>query len=269
MGAAGPARAARRLVAPTGRHRGGRPAARPAGGLTRTGSGRQRLSGAPRPRLAASDRRPVGPSREWRRGESNPNPRLAGSTEGWFGTVGCDWRPYLTSAFADGRSRLSLVDFDDSADHLRTGATAAVASDTALTTAPAPTPAGASPTAPAAGRALRVPAGWACGPPFPRHCGVGGGRVMGGGVDPRLTAQSCLTRSGLTSSIRWWRWRVLRPRSVELVDALGLGQHGAPLVVLRWGVAANGGGSLCSVRCGRSRGPTWRPRRGFGRRAFA
>jgi hypothetical protein len=27
--------------------------------------------------------------------------------------------------------------------------------------------------------------------------------------------------------------------------------------------------SLCGVRCGRSRGPTWRPRRGFGRRAFA
>ena len=33
--------------------------------------------------------------------------------------------------------------------------------------------------------------------------------------------------------------------------------------------AMNGGGSLCGVRCGRSRGPTWRPRRGFGPRAFA
>ncbi len=39
--------------------------------------------------------------------------------------------------------------------------------------------------------------------------------------------------------------------------------------VTLWGVAANGGGSHCGVRCGRSRGPTWRPRRGFGRRAFA
>jgi len=35
------------------------------------------------------------------------------------------------------------------------------------------------------------------------------------------------------------------------------------------GGAANGGGSLGGVRCGRSRGPTWRPRRGFGRRASA
>ena len=33
--------------------------------------------------------------------------------------------------------------------------------------------------------------------------------------------------------------------------------------------AMNGGGSLCGVRCDRSRGPTWRPRRGFGPRAFA
>jgi hypothetical protein len=39
--------------------------------------------------------------------------------------------------------------------------------------------------------------------------------------------------------------------------------------VTLWGVAANGGGSLRGVRCGRSREPTWRPRRGFGRRAFA
>src|SRR3954454_16509667 len=38
---------------------------------------------------------------------------------------------------------------------------------------------GASPTAPAAGRALRVPAGWACGPPFPRRCAVGEEPVMG------------------------------------------------------------------------------------------
>jgi hypothetical protein len=45
--------------------------------------------------------------------------------------------------------------------------------------------------------------------------------------------------------------------------------RGTRRFVTLWGVAANGGGSLCGVRCGRSRGPTWRPRRGFGRRAFA
>jgi hypothetical protein len=32
---------------------------------------------------------------------------------------------------------------------------------------------------------------------------------------------------------------------------------------------SDGGGGLCDVKCGRSRGPTWRPRRGFGRRVFA
>ena len=46
-------------------------------------------------------------------------------------------------------------------------------------------------------------------------------------------------------------------------------QPGTRRFVTLWTVAADGGGSLCGVRCGRSRGPTWRPRRGFGRRVFA
>jgi hypothetical protein len=52
-----------------------------------------------------------------------------------------------------------------------------------------PTPAGASPTAPVAGRALRVPAGWACGPPFPRPVQSEASRLGGRGETPRRTVR--------------------------------------------------------------------------------
>ncbi len=45
------------------------------------------------------------------------------------------------------------------------------------------------PTAPAAGRALRVPAGWACGPPFPRPVQSEGSWLGGSEVDYRLTVR--------------------------------------------------------------------------------
>ena len=126
------ARAARRRVPPTGHRRGVRhrvrrrpPTARtPCGRCradgVRTRCGSPRLSGAPRTRAAPSAARRATCRGRGDEGNRTPNPRLAKSTEGWFGTVGCDWRPYLTSTFADGRSRLSLADFGHSADHLRT-----------------------------------------------------------------------------------------------------------------------------------------------------
>jgi hypothetical protein len=56
--------------------------------------------------------------------------------------------------------------------------------------------------------------------------------------------------------------------AVEQVLGFGTPLRFAGSSDLRW-VTAVGGGGLCGVRCGRSRGPTWRPRRGFGRRVFA
>ena len=54
---------------------------------------------------------------------------------------------------------------------------------------------GASPTAPAAGRALRVSAGWACGPPFPRPVQSEGSWLWESGVNLRLTVR-VLARRG-------------------------------------------------------------------------
>jgi hypothetical protein len=58
-----------------------------------------------------------------------------------------------------------------------------------------PTPTGASPTAPVAGRALRVPAGWACGPPFPRPVQSEESWLWAGGVNLRLAVR-VLARRG-------------------------------------------------------------------------
>src|SRR5919112_3282955 len=53
-------------------------------------------------------------------GNRTPNPRLAKSTEGWFGAVGYNRKPVLTRAFTVGRWRAVLAVFGRFADYLRT-----------------------------------------------------------------------------------------------------------------------------------------------------
>src|SRR5215211_1216427 len=53
-------------------------------------------------------------------GNRTPNPRLAKSTEGWIGAVGCERERRLTSAFIVGPCRAVLADSGRFADHLRT-----------------------------------------------------------------------------------------------------------------------------------------------------
>jgi alkylhydroperoxidase family enzyme len=53
-------------------------------------------------------------------GNRTPNPRLAKSTEGWFGAVGCDLKPVLTRTFTVELCRTTLGASGRFADYLRT-----------------------------------------------------------------------------------------------------------------------------------------------------
>src|SRR5919112_2858213 len=75
---------------------------------------------APRPRPEQRRLRGTRCRRSGDEGNRTPNPRLAKSTEGWFGAVGYNRKPVLTRAFTVGRWRAVLAVFGRFADYLRT-----------------------------------------------------------------------------------------------------------------------------------------------------